>query len=127
MVDDAGRKNLALGGDGSRKGLWFLTKLVPLSASLSSIGGALAWLIFNRPRLEDEDGITNALRWVVCGNEGCRFAMHRGRDKRHRSLLPFSLGGFTSVCTWQAKLVLKPSWSVVPTPSSLWKSGQPSA
>lgn len=96
---DAGRKNLALGGDGSRKGLWFLTKLVPLSASLSSIGGALAWLVFNRPRLEDEDGITNALRWVVCGNEGCRLAMHRGRGERHRSLLPFSLGGFTSVCT----------------------------
>ena len=94
----AGGKRRASKRDDSRKGLWFLTKLLPWCTSLASAGGALAWLVFNRPRLEDEDGITRALRWVVGGNEGCRLAMHRGRGNRHRSLLPFPLGSFTRVC-----------------------------
>ena len=95
----AGGKSRASRRDDSRKGLWFLTKLLPWCTSLASAGGALAWLVFNGPRLEDEDGITRALRWVVGGNEGCHLAMHRGRGNRHRSLLPFPLGGFTHVCS----------------------------
>ena len=96
-VEGAGCKCLASKRDETRKGLWFLSKLVPRCSSLASTGGALAWLVFNRPRLEDEDCITRALRWVVGGNEDCRFAMHRGRGYRHRSLLPFPLGSFTYI------------------------------
>ena len=104
----AGGKGLAFSDEQTRKGLWFLTRLLPWCSSLALTGGALAWLVFSRPRLEEMDGITDALRWVVGGNEGCRFAMHRGRGLRHRSLIPFPLGSFTYVyevargCTMEA-------------------------
>lgn len=100
----AGRKRRASEGSDAKVGLWFLTKLLPLSTSLASAGGSLAWLVFNGPCLGEKSCITKALRWVVNGNEGCRSAMHRNRGHRRRSLLPLPLGPFSHVATLAGEL-----------------------
>jgi hypothetical protein len=62
--------------------------------SLSEIGRALAWVVFNVPQYGSEGEAVAALRMVVLGRSRVATAVHRPRGLRPRGLFPLPLGGF---------------------------------
>ena len=65
--------------------------------SLSEIGRALAWVVFNVPQYGSEGEAVAALRMVVLGRSRVATAVHRPRGLRPRGLFPLPLGEVSHV------------------------------
>ena len=65
--------------------------------SLSEIGRALAWVVFNVPQHGTEGEAVSALRMVVLGRLKVATAVHRPRGPRPRGLFPLPLGEVSHV------------------------------
>lgn len=75
----------------------FFKRLAGKCASFESAGRALAWSLFNFPRLDQERTVLAGFRYVFMGKSHLDFAMHRGQPLRRRPLFPLPLGNAVRV------------------------------
>ena len=77
---------------GLEDGISMFGLLASRCTSLECIGRAIAWMLFNIPRLEMEGGLEPYAAQMIFGKAKVNFAMHRGPVPRHRPLFPLPLG-----------------------------------
>lgn len=81
---------------GLERGTLLFKALLRHTGNFSMVGRAMAWMVFNFPRLVQEREVPAALSLAVTGKLQCN-AMHRGFAKRCKSLFPLPLGDVSSV------------------------------
>ena len=79
------------------KGCFIFRMLAARCQSFAALGRAMAWILFNFPRLESERNVTPTVRYMVMGRFKDREAMHRGTSQRSRPIFPLPLGALTKV------------------------------
>ena len=78
-------------------GVSMFRHLAGLCSNFDSTGRAMAWMLFNMPRLALEGELCTDASLMVFGKAKVNFAMHRGPVPRHRALFPLPLGDFDKI------------------------------